>query len=82
MRGSNSPPIVDGEVIERLLDLVGECAADGTMRYEHGDDGKIYFRLLEAGALFEIVPGGLIRKHTHPDHASGAGLHRGPLNVG
>ena len=74
--------MVDGEATERILDLVGECVADGTMRYECGDNGKIYVRLLESDALFEIVPGGLIRKHTHPDHASGAGLHRGPLNVG
>ncbi len=74
MRGSKPPLIVDCEATERILDLVGECVADGTMRYECGDNGKIYVRLLESDALFEIVPGGLIRKHTHPDHASGVGL--------
>ncbi len=74
--------MVDGEVTERFLDIVAECVADGTMRYERGADRNIYVRLLESGALFEIVPGGLIRKHTHSGHASGAGLHRGPLNVG
>ncbi len=74
--------MVDGEATERILDLVAECVANSTMRYERGDNGKIYVRLLESGALFEIVPGGLIRKHAHLDHASGAGLRRGPLNVG
>ncbi len=61
--------MVDGEATERILDLVGECVADGTMRYEYGDNDNIYVRLVESGALFEIVPGGLIRKHTHPDHS-------------
>ncbi len=61
--------MVDGEATERILDLVAECVADGTMRYERGADRNIYVRLLESGALFEIVPGGLIRKHTHPDHS-------------
>ena len=65
------PLIVDGEPTERILDLVGECVADGTMRYECGDNGKIYVRLLESGALFEIVPGGLIRKRpTLPESGS------------
>ncbi len=58
--------MVDGEATERILDLVGECVADGTMRYECGDKGKTYVRLVESGALFEIVPGGLIRKHNEP----------------
>ncbi len=58
--------MVDGEATERILDLVGECVADGTMRYECGDNGKTYVRLVESGALFEIVPGGLIRKHNEP----------------
>ena len=55
--------MIDGEVTERFLDLVSECVRDGTMEYERGDDGKIYVRLLESGALFEIVSGGLIRKY-------------------
>ena len=58
--------MVDGEATERILDLVGECVADGTMRYECGDNGKTYVRLVESGALFVIVPGGLIRKHNEP----------------
>jgi len=55
--------MADGEVTERLLDLVEECVADGTMQYESGDDGKIYVRLVESGALFEVVSGGLIRRY-------------------
>ncbi len=58
--------MVDGEATERILDLVGECVADGTMRYECGDNGETYIRLLGSWALFEIVPGGLIRKHNEP----------------
>ena len=58
--------MVDVEATERILDLVGECVAKGTMRYECGDDGKIYVRLVEPTALFEIVPGGLIRKPLPP----------------
>ncbi len=57
--------MVDSEATERILDLVGECVADGTMQYEYGDNDNIYVRLVESGALFEIVPGGLIRK-PHP----------------
>ena len=63
MSTSNEIVMVDGEVTEKLLDIVGECVSDGKMRYERGDDGKIYVRLLESGALFEIVSGGLIRKY-------------------
>ena len=74
--------MVDGEATERMLDLVGECVADGTMTYERGHNGKIYVRLLASGALFEVVPGGLIRKHTDPDRTPGAGLNRGPSKVG
>lgn len=58
--------MVDSEVIERLLDVIGECVAEGTMRYERGDNNRIYVRLAESGALFEIVPGGLIRMR-HPN---------------
>ncbi len=54
--------MVDSEVIERLLDVIGECVAEGTMRYERGNDGKLYVRLLESRGLFEVVPGGLIRR--------------------
>ena len=67
MRGSTRlPAMVDGEATERILDLVGECVTDGTMRYECSDNGKTYVRLVESGALFEIVPGGLIRKYSEP----------------
>ena len=58
--------MVDGEATERILDLVGERVADGTMRYEGGDNGETYIRLVGSWALFEIVPGGLIRKHNEP----------------
>ncbi len=53
--------MVDDEVTDGFLDLVGECVADGTMRYEWGNNGRIYVRLVESGTLFRIVPGGLIR---------------------
>lgn len=61
MRSSKPLPLVDDEVTERFLDLVRDCVADGTMRYECGANGKIYVRLVESGTLFRIVPGGLIR---------------------
>ena len=73
--------MVDGEATERLLDIVWKCVTDGTMRYVHGDDDKIYVQLVGSGALFEIVPGGLIRKHTNPDDASSAGPHRGLFDI-